>query len=499
MRRTNKESLLSLTVGALVLAGSISGAGNAAAAGAQSPVGQGQSSQTLQFADPAFESLWRRTDSLVNSGKVKRSFFWGPKANTGSLSEDYAQGPGGKHMVQYFDKSRMEINNPNADKKNPFYVTNGLLTMELISGMMQLGDNDFELRWPANIPLASDTNDTNAPTYTSFKGAIARTDTNNVGKVVISIIDKSGSLDFEHGAEPYGAYDRFNVKNAYYEATTKHNIPDVFWTFLNSNGPVLNSNNQQTIARLQDPYFYATGYPIADAYWSSARIEGKVGTAVLIQPFQRRVLTYVPSAPEGFKVQMGNIGQHYYDWRYKGAGKPDSMTGKCAVGSPKLGFGKVYENNTVKFQLGCETAGETHLTVERQQFEHGQMLGVTSYDFYTGHNYEDVFVLFEDGTAFTSSHINADDVLPAAPPPPPGVIPSTRSFGLVLALNNSALRQRLGDPTAAVDVVQATRDPVTGTNTGGSPVQYFEGITPGGLGNSCRLSDARHGGGDLCG
>ena len=29
------------------------------------------------------------------------------------------------------------------------------------------------------------------------------------------------------------------------------------------------------------------------------------------------MLTYVPEQPDGFQVQMGNIGQHYYDWRYK--------------------------------------------------------------------------------------------------------------------------------------------------------------------------------------
>ncbi|HYO50674.1 MAG TPA: hypothetical protein VEW94_12560, partial [Chloroflexia bacterium] len=27
----------------------------------------------------------------------------------------------------------------------------------------------------------------------------------------------------------------------------------------------------------------------------------------------------------GFKVQMGNIGQHYYDWRYKEAGRPTTQ------------------------------------------------------------------------------------------------------------------------------------------------------------------------------
>ncbi len=33
-------------------------------------------------------------------------------------------------------------------------------------------------------------------------------------------------------------------------------------------------------------------------------------------------VTYVPNGVPGFKVQMGNIGQHYYDWRYRDAGKP---------------------------------------------------------------------------------------------------------------------------------------------------------------------------------
>jgi Tol biopolymer transport system component len=37
---------------------------------------------------------------------------------------------------------------------------------------------------------------------------------------------------------------------------------------------------------------------------------------VLVQLFERRVLTYTPSNPAGFQVEMGNVGQHYYRWRY---------------------------------------------------------------------------------------------------------------------------------------------------------------------------------------
>ena len=37
---------------------------------------------------------------------------------------------------------------------------------------------------------------------------------------------------------------------------------------------------------------------------------------VLVQLFQRRVLSYTPGNPAGFEVEMGNVGQHYYAWRY---------------------------------------------------------------------------------------------------------------------------------------------------------------------------------------
>ena len=37
---------------------------------------------------------------------------------------------------------------------------------------------------------------------------------------------------------------------------------------------------------------------------------------VLVQPFQRRVLTYSPDNPSGWQVEMGNVGRHYYLWRY---------------------------------------------------------------------------------------------------------------------------------------------------------------------------------------
>jgi uncharacterized protein YkwD len=37
----------------------------------------------------------------------------------------------------------------------------------------------------------------------------------------------------------------------------------------------------------------------------------------LFQVFERRVLTYNPANSPGFRVEMGNVGQHYYRWRYE--------------------------------------------------------------------------------------------------------------------------------------------------------------------------------------
>ncbi|MDQ6692844.1 MAG: molybdate ABC transporter substrate-binding protein, partial [Chloroflexota bacterium] len=108
---------------------------------------------------------------------------------------------------------------------------------------------------------------------------------------------------------------------AYYEPLTGHNIPQVFWDYLNTSGPVWQGGKLVT-ARLNEPWFYATGYPISETYLAVVKIGGQTGVKVFIQAYQRRVLTYVPTAPEGFQVQVSNIGQHYYDWRYNNSGKP---------------------------------------------------------------------------------------------------------------------------------------------------------------------------------
>lgn len=268
------------------------------------------------FADPAFQQTWERNDKPVANGLVKRSFYWGPSPGPQEI-EPYTEGIGGKRLVQYFDKSRMELNNPpgkNASSAGAFRVTNGLLTVELVTGKVQIGPTSFVSRYPAEIPLASDTDDTSAPTYASFTGLMAPV-SSRVGSASVSYIDRAGRVTQQPNVAPTA-----EQSIAYFEPSTGHNIPKVFWDFLNATGLVY-SDGKLVTDKLSDPWFYASGYPISEAYWAKVKINGQSNTDVYIQPYQRRVLTYVPSFAPEYQVQMGNIGQHYYDWRYKNAGQ----------------------------------------------------------------------------------------------------------------------------------------------------------------------------------
>jgi hypothetical protein len=43
---------------------------------------------------------------------------------------------------------------------------------------------------------------------------------------------------------------------------------------------------------------------------------------VMVQVFERRVLTYTATNPAAFQVEMGNVGSQYYQWRYGSTGAP---------------------------------------------------------------------------------------------------------------------------------------------------------------------------------
>jgi hypothetical protein len=263
-----------------------------------------------------FQRTWERTDQPVASGRANRTWMWGPQAFTGVLTENYTEAPGGKREVIYYDKSRMEITNPSGDKTSIWYVTNGLLTTELITGQMQVGHADFEQRSPATVNVAGDGDDPTGPTYATFTSLMDR-DAAAVGSVITQRVNRQGIVTTDPSLAGHG------VTVAVVDDVTHHAIAAPFWEFMNATGIVYENGNYISARLFENPYF-ATGRPITEPYWARVKVAGTY-TDVLLQCFERRCLTYTPENPEGWQVEAGNVGQHYCEWRY---GAP------CHTGQP---------------------------------------------------------------------------------------------------------------------------------------------------------------------
>lgn len=257
------------------------------------------------FADVLFLNTWQRTDFPVADNKAGRSWYWSPAPLGNGFFEDYKETkPYAKRLVQYFDKARMEINDP--AKPN---VTNGLLVVEMITGNLQKGDNTFEEKGEgAIIPIAGDP-DNIFPTYRDLNRAYNKPAGFAPGTLVQNSFnppDRQGDSQTKY----------LNDKNT--EIVSVQNnmgIPAAFWNFLNRKGMVY--QNDTLKEEVISEWLFSTGLPITEAFWARVKLAGKE-VDVMFQAFERRLLTYTPSNPEAFKVEMGNVGAHYVKWRYDG-------------------------------------------------------------------------------------------------------------------------------------------------------------------------------------
>ncbi|HUG16392.1 MAG TPA: N-acetylmuramoyl-L-alanine amidase [Thermomicrobiales bacterium] len=258
----------------------------------------------------AFQRTWQRADKPIYDLQISRTWLWGPEAFTPGLLEPYAEGPNGQRLVQYFDKSRMEITaDPNVTPDSAWYVTNGLLAKELITGQLQTGDNQFETRDPPAVNIAGDPLDPTGPTYATFSGLTGLPPVES-GSIIAQRVTRLGVLPPDPLLAGYYVVAARHVQ----VGDIDHQIASPFWAFMQSEGRVYENGALVTAPLFHNP-FYATGYPISEAYWSRVQLDG-VYTDVLIQCFERRCLTYTPDNPDGWKVEAGNVGRHYYAWRY---------------------------------------------------------------------------------------------------------------------------------------------------------------------------------------
>lgn len=222
------------------------------------------------FANPAFQTRW-------SAGEAVSANFYGPLATAhDGQQEAYVESPGGRRFVQYFDKARLELTNPATGT-----VTSGLLSTKLIKGQVQTGDATFQSQPPPSIPIAGDP-DNPGPTYAQLATtAKSLFDAGSDHTGIISISD-AGAIS----ATTFAVYD----------ATTEHNVPRAFADYRAKAG------------------LLTIGYALCEPFLTTVKVAG-TEKPVMIQVFERRVLTYTASNDPAFQVEMGNIGQHYYQWR----------------------------------------------------------------------------------------------------------------------------------------------------------------------------------------
>lgn len=306
------------------------------------------------FANDVFQSTWERTDRPVSDLAVSRTWVWGLEAFTIGILEPYDEGPNGQRLVQYFDKTRMEVTtDPNVGQDSVWYVTNGLLATELITGELQLGNNRFESYEPAQINIAGDLVDETAPTYASFN-RLLDLQTFELNSAIGATVDRDGAVGQNPSMLDYG------VTASVYVQETDHTVASVFWDFMTSAGTIY-ENGELTNGALFENAFFATGFPITEAYWDTILVAG-TPQDVLIQAFERRVLTYTPSNQEGWRVEAGNVGRHYHEWRYEtipAAGEP--VAPPPPVNVPSADRGTIGE-------AGTEPLGEDEISPAAQPY-----------------------------------------------------------------------------------------------------------------------------------
>lgn len=265
-------------------------------------VGQGSTPRSTYFErdlDPAVLAVWERTDSPAVLAANPRAWVWGsePLAMT---TEHYPESPTGLRELVYYDKGRLDIVDPTGDPASPWYASGALLVTELLSGRVQLGAERFVERDAPAIPLAGDVDQPNAVTYATLASySSVYSDNVNlrrtrpaVGNQLTALLQPDGKVN--RSGAPESA-----VTVARYDAALGHNVaaPFVEW-----------------VAAQPYPELYLLGHALTEPYWVDTLLNGQP-RRVLVQAFERRVLTYTPDNPAGWQVESANVGLHYRAWR----------------------------------------------------------------------------------------------------------------------------------------------------------------------------------------
>ncbi len=277
------------------------------------------------FADPAFQAQWQQGEAITPN-------FWGP-AITGGVTEQYRYGgTNTTRIVQYFDKGRMELYGGMTNSAS-VQVTNGLLATEMVRGHIQISDDQFHPQPPPAIPIAGDP-DNPGPTYATLattpggQGMLAPARNLGGNRITAGLGSNGEQASGVLPANP-------GTLLAIYDAPTQHNVTQAFADYRLTAG------------------LATIGYAISEPFATAVKVAG-VQRQVIIQVFERRVLTYTADNPPKFQVEMGNIGQHYAKWRY-----PNGVPGTASppTGTPPPAA-STYPGKIVYETTSRQTQGE---------------------------------------------------------------------------------------------------------------------------------------------
>ncbi len=209
---------------------------------------------------------------------------------------------------------------------------------------MQTGDDDFVSRDPAEVNVAGDPGQSNPITYALLADLLDDNPYPTGSAITARATVTSAGIGISNDPAMAGS----GVIAAEYVPETDHTVASPFWTFMNSSGIVYEDGGFTTENLFENP-FYATGYPITEAFWATVTVNG-TDKDVLLQCFQRRCLTYTPDNSPGWQVEAGNVGLHYYEWRYDDTEPTPSPT-------PTPDPNAIYQSNLTDWPVIADNTG----------------------------------------------------------------------------------------------------------------------------------------------
>ena len=296
--------------GLLVLAGLLITTIPLALKGAAQPEAAVVLTRTGVPIDPAIAAIWTATDGPVASDQVERDWMWGPDVISTSV-EYTADSPDSVRRMVYFDKGRLDILDLSASPDGDWFVTGALLVTQMLAGQIPFADDAIVYKTPPSIPVAGDLDQPNPLTYATLAplasvngwaigtedvpGLVAEA---RIGQPVHALASGDGTVID-------GSVTDSSIVVADYDTITGHNVAAPFADW---------------VARQPFPAAWLIGRPVTEPYWHDTLLDGE-SMRVLVQAFERRILTWTPGQPEGWEVESNNAGLHYRAWR--GLSQPD--------------------------------------------------------------------------------------------------------------------------------------------------------------------------------